>query len=118
MTSNTPDQDNMSNAQWNGICALYEKRGWGYVSPDSLVQGVLTGDGYRDAFALRPAGSKPHVPPRTCWTNTRLDYVWLSPAAASGPSSLRVLAHSTISSAASDHMPVVCDFEVLSEGDV
>ena len=115
---NSFDRRDMSSAQWNGICELYNKRGMGYVSPDSLVQGVFTGDGYRDAFALRTGGCEPHEPPSTCWTNARLDYVWLSPAAASGPSSLRVLAHSTISSAASDHMPVVCDFEVLSEGDV
>ena len=73
---------------------------------------ALREGGYVDAFAAqkgdvaRAGGAPCALPPPTCWTKTRLDYVMLSTAAARD---LRVRRHSTMESDASDHFPVVCE---------
>ena len=86
------------------------------------MQSALRHAGYVDAFAVRtPAaagarggggadGTSRALPPRTCWTRTRLDYILLSPQALT---SLRVGAHETLESDASDHMPVACELQLL-----
>lgn len=52
-------------------------------------------------------------PPVTCWTQTRLDYVLLSPVASGGgPAGLRVRSHRTLQCDASDHLPIVCELEL------
>jgi endonuclease/exonuclease/phosphatase family metal-dependent hydrolase len=43
----------------------------------------------------------------TCWTNTRVDYIWLSEKF---PGTVRT--YSTVDSNASDHYPVVVDIEM------
>ena len=104
---NSFDQRDMSDEQWATINDLYQSRGWTPPpNPDSLVQQVLMRDGgYRDAFA--EAGHGDEKPPRTCWTNTRLDYILLSPGAR-----VRVITHATIEDGASDHLPVVNELEL------
>ena len=105
---NTFDRRDMSDEQWAAICELYARRGWTPPpNPDSRVQRVLMRDGgYRDAFALAGHDGKP---PRTCWTNTRLDYILLSPSAR-----VRVVTHATVEDGASDHLPVMSGLELLS----
>ena len=43
----------------------------------------------------------------TCWTNTRVDYVWLSE---NFPG--KVIKYGTVDTNASDHYPVVVDIEL------
>ena len=111
---NSFDRRDMSATQWASIHDLYQSRGWTPPpQPDSRVQRIFFDAGYEDAFSARSGASSERqaLPPPTCWTMTRLDYIWLSAAAAQGPSSLRVHAHRTIQSDASDHLPIVCDLE-------
>ena len=103
---NSFDRNDMTAEQWESITALYAKRGWGDAPPDSKVQRVLRDAGYTDAFAIAPSSSVGgETPPRTCWTNTRLDYVMCQ-------GDVGVLRFETIESDASDHLPVVVELEV------
>ena len=103
---NSYDRNDMTAEQWESITALYAKRGWGDAPPDSKVQRVLRDAGYTDAFAIAPSSSVGgETPPRTCWTNTRLDYVMCQ-------GDVGVLRFETIESDASDHLPVVVELEV------
>lgn len=121
---NSFDKRDMSEEQWSAIEALYEQRAWTPPPPpDSLVQRVLKGAAYTDSFAAQIDGGggaagggheQGCLPPRTCWTNTRLDYIWLSSSATGGPAALRVLAHRTIESGVSDHLPIVCDVQLAN----
>jgi endonuclease/exonuclease/phosphatase family metal-dependent hydrolase len=114
---NSFDRADLSDDGWAAICALYESRGWPPPRAQSLVQGALRDAGFADAFALQEASHDP-LPPPTCWTNTRLDYLMLSESAqelirtkgSAQPCRLRVRSHETLPWAASDHLPIVCDF--------
>ena len=98
---------------------------------------MLRKAGYADAFALTlprllgennnnnnnnnllggAAGGE--LPPRTCWTQTRLDYIMvhnLPPRdreARAECMQVAVRSHATVESDASDHLPVVCEVSVL-----
>ncbi len=114
---NSFSQCDMDDQGWEAIVDLYAGKGWPPPRAESLVQEVLRGAGFVDAFALSPeAAPDPAAPstrpPPTCWIRTRLDYVMLSPAAAAGREKLRVASHQTINSDASDHLCVVCDLEI------
>jgi endonuclease/exonuclease/phosphatase family metal-dependent hydrolase len=126
---NSYDARDMSDEQWDELHALCARKGWGAPPAHSLVQRALSDGGFTDSFAAaapsfsaespnaqRPseasAGGRTGTPPPTCWIGARLDYIMLSPAAAR---ELRVRAHETIASDASDHLPVVCDLELPDE---
>ena len=102
---NTFDACDMSDAMWRGISELYASKGWPPPHAASLVRAVLREAGYVDAFALRAEGEAHELPPRTCWTQTRLDYVMVRGEVA-------VRSHATVESDASDHLPVVCELVV------
>lgn len=109
---NSFDRRDMSEAMWKDINALYSSKGWPPPRATSLVQLALHSAGYADAFALQgEAGASSTLPPPTCWTRTRLDYVMLS---SSAQQRCHVLAHRTLVEGgdASDHMPVCVDLEV------
>ena len=77
------------------------------------MRAVLHAAGYCDSFGaiLRPAVLPNVLPPPTCWTNTRLDYVLLSQVAAAG--AVRVTAHKTVRDCdVSDHFPVLCEIDI------
>lgn len=112
---NSFDRRDLSEEGWAAICNLYASKGWPPPRPDSLVRReLMERAGMADAWAVQAAERL--LPPPTCWTETRLDYVLLSRAAASGPEALRVRAHRTIASTASDHLPVVVDLDVELAG--
>ena len=132
---NSYDRRDMSDAQWDELCALCESKGWGPPRERSLVRAVLEDDGgLVDSFQLAPrrdeavlgrgsgsaakeeekegeeGGPPPSTAegraPPTCWTGARLDYLLLE--GASGRA--RVEAHRTLrESTCSDHVPLVCD---------
>ena len=113
---NTYDKRDMAERQWREMCELSERKGWSKPRADSLVRAVLEGDGgLVDAFSLAAerdegdAGADgAGLPPATCWTGCRLDYVLLHCAG-----KVQVAAHRTLSgSACSDHLPIVCDLEI------
>ena len=77
------------------------------------MRAVLHAAGYCDSFGAipRPAVLPNVLPPPTCWTNTRLDYVFLSQVAAAG--AVRVTAHTTVRDCdVSDHFPVLCEIVI------
>ena len=77
------------------------------------MQRALHEAGYEDTFRLQPPPSEA-VPPPTCWTRTRLDYIMLRRPVQSDVS---VVSHQTLASDASDHLPVVCDLCIGIGGD-
>jgi len=110
---NSFDRRDMSGEQWAALEALCVRRGWSPPRADSLVLKVLRAAGCGDSFAaIEPTAGERALPPPTCWTGARLDYIMLSRAARSGCAELRVTAHETIECDHSDHKPVVCDLEV------
>ena len=105
---NTFDRGDLDEGGWRSICELYSSRGWPPPRATSLVQQALREAGFEDAWRLQLAPLEA-VPPPTCWTKTRLDYMMLSPTARSG---LSVVQHQTLTSDASDHLPVVVAFRL------
>ena len=52
---NSYDRRDMSDAQWDELCALCESKGWGAPRERSLVRAVLEDDGgLVDSFQLAP----------------------------------------------------------------
>lgn len=78
--------------------------GWGYLDGLRLAR---AGDEARYAAELE--GPLPDDELATCWVGTRIDFLWLSPALVAG---VRVTGCRRVPSEASDHLPVVLDFEV------
>ena len=119
---NSFDERDMDAEGWQAICDLYASRGWPPPPRRSLVRNALEASGLRDTFGLqsRPSagagsgssgGRGPQQPPATSWTETRIDYVMAHDAEAH---TIRVRSHQTVSSDASDHLPVVVELEVMA----
>ena len=112
---NSFDSRDMDADGWQRICALYASKGWPPPRRTSLVRTVLDAAGLDDTFALWTERTAQEKPPSTSWTATRIDYVMLSRQQLGAEASLRIRirSHRTVASDASDHLPVVVDFEVL-----
>lgn len=122
---NTFQRSDLSERQWEGVCAHYAKMGWPPAPEKSLVLQCLAANGYCDAHHTLKATKRADAelteiyPPLTCWSQKplfRLDYLFLSSDSAvtsngAGQSPIRVVSHRTIESTVSDHYPVVIELE-------
>eukprot|EP00550_Attheya_septentrionalis_P011346 CAMPEP_0198303830 /NCGR_PEP_ID=MMETSP1449-20131203/57091_1 /TAXON_ID=420275 /ORGANISM="Attheya septentrionalis, Strain CCMP2084" /LENGTH=395 /DNA_ID=CAMNT_0044006337 /DNA_START=77 /DNA_END=1264 /DNA_ORIENTATION=- len=122
---NTFQRSDCNSGSWNSILNLYQENQWPAPPEQSLVLGALKEHGFRDAHwdiiqtkhknAKDDDDHNNNFPDPTSWTNRplmRIDHVlYKSPSERIATNSLVPVSYRRINTDASDHFPVVVDFE-------